>query len=137
MLTYIDGRLRDWAMWKLGAGGRGYDLADTPCVGDSPLSYVPLNDLECAQLDACICALQPLLRQAVEEMYLRLGTTEQAAAKCRCGRMTLWRRITDAHNLILGYLNDLGAGVVVVPWEDRAHRMGIAVVALKTTCLTS
>lgn len=131
MLTYIDGRLKDWAMWKAGAGGRGYDLNQRPSGGESPLSYVPVNDLECAEIDACVCSLQPLLRQAIEESYLRIGTTEQAATKCACSRMTLWRRLDEAHAKVLGCLNDLAAGVPVIAWTEREVLLGITTTPIR------
>lgn len=125
MLTYIDGRLQEWAMWKAGSGGRGYDLSSGNGGGEGPISYIPVDDLRCAEVDWCVCALNPILRKAIEETYLRCGTTEQAAAKCNCSRMTLWRRVDDAHVKLLGFLNDLAAGVTVKPWEERAVELGI------------
>lgn len=143
MLTYVDGRLKEWAMWKAGAGGRGYDLRDLSdeggrsCFESGPVSYVPVDDLRCAEVDRCVCALNPVLREAVEETYLRLGTTEQAAENCNCGRVTLWRRVGDAHALILGYLNDMAAGVPVKPWEERRQAMGVGNVRLISLELTA
>jgi hypothetical protein len=123
MLIYVDARLREWAMWKAGAGGRGYDLSNGGGGNEGPISYIPVDDLRCAEVDWCVCALMPLLRQAVEETYLRIGGTEQAAERCQCGRVTLWRRVSDAHVQLLGFMNDLAAGVTVKPWEERAREL--------------
>jgi hypothetical protein len=145
MLTHINDRLIEWALWKKGArrvvGGispfPAYNLAGgggRRGSGDGPpaVSYVPVNELECADTDRCVCALEPLLRQAIEEIYLRIGTTDQAAAQCKCSRMTLHRRMTEAHNLILGYLNDLSAGVEVRSWQQTEEVIGIKTVPIAT-----
>jgi len=147
LLTYIDARLSEWALWKAGkricAGGikpsSAYGwIGVHGGNGDNappPLSYIPLDEVRCAEVDRCICALEPLLRQAVEEFYLRLGTTEQAAARCKCSRMTLHRRVTEAHNLVLGYLNDLAAGVEVRAWMETEQALGIRTMPLEKKAL--
>lgn len=132
MLTHINDLLNDWALWRKGARGRSaggispfpaYNLVGRGGSGHGDngpplLSYVPIDELRCAEVDRCVCALQPLLRQAVEEFYTRIGTTEQAARRCQCSRMTLHRRIDQAHNLILGYLNDIASGIEVKAWTQ-------------------
>jgi hypothetical protein len=136
VLTYVDARLNEWALWKAGArvctGGavtsNAYTWIGAGGRGDNappPLSYVPLDELACAETDRCVCALEPLLRQVVEEFYCRLGTTDMAAARCGCSRMTLWRRLDNAHNRLLGFMNDVAAGLEVKPWAQTAAELGI------------
>lgn len=127
MISHINDRFNEWARWKLGArsGGSGspypaYNLPASREAGDAPprRDFVPLNDLECFHTDRCVCALCPALRLAVEEFYLRTGTTmEQKAAYCSCSVKTMYRRIDDAHRLVMGFLNDLSCGVVVPAWQ--------------------
>jgi hypothetical protein len=86
----------------------------------SGLQYIPVNEIRVPKVDRCVCALEPILRQAVEEFYLRIGgVTRGVQARCKCSEKTLYRRIDEAHNLILGYLNDMAAGVEVRPWRKQ------------------
>jgi hypothetical protein len=136
MLTYVNARLNEWAMWKAGArvctGGavtsNAYTWIGAGGRGDNappPLSYVPLDELACSETDRCVCALQPILRQVVEELYCRAGTTEMVCQRCNCVRDTLYRRLDEAHRKILGWLNDIAAGIDVRPWSSTAAELGI------------
>jgi hypothetical protein len=121
LIQHINNRLNDWARFVLqrADGGsvvsstylmmrRGDDADDAP----PPACTVPINDLECSVTDRCVNALDAVLHQAVREFYLRTGTTIAGKAQhCRCSEKTLYRRIDEAHRQIMGYLNDLSAGV--------------------------
>lgn len=143
MLTYINDRLVEWARWKAGVRGMftggispfpAYNLAGgggRRHDGPPDLSYIPVDEVRCAEVDRCVCALEPLLRQAVEEFYTRIGTTDQAAAKCKCSRRQLHRRVDEAHALILGYLNDIAAGIAVRSWGQTEDVIGIKTVPIE------
>lgn len=81
--------------------------------GGERRSYVPLNNLECCDTDRCVAALLDDLRQVVEVFYLRTCTVDQACADCGCSERTLYRRLNDAHVEIMGYLNDISAGIAL------------------------
>jgi hypothetical protein len=136
MLTYVNDRLNEWALWRAGArictGGcttsNAYSWIGAGGRGDNappPLSYLPLDELACAETDRCVCALEPLLRQVVEEYYLRLGTKEMVARRCNCHVATVFRRIDAAHNKLLGFMNDLAAGLTVKPWAQVENELAI------------
>lgn len=132
MILYIDGRCKLWAVWRVtgkvlpviarsswqnlsgGGSGQSRDL-------------VPVNDIECKDIDTCVCALRPELKQAVIEAYTRVGTVETAAKRCGVSPRTLFRRLDMAHYMILGWLNDLAAGIPVPAWTadyEAGHEQG-------------
>ena len=127
MIDYINSRLNAWAAWRCGSGQSrrspypAYNLAGTRDAGDAPprASYVPTSDLECCETDRCVVALCPALRLVVEAIYLHTSTEAQKCEACACSRATLYRRLHEAHVQLLGYLNDLAAGVDVVPHKIR------------------
>jgi len=128
MNTHINDRLNEWALWKLRRFDGGSVVSSTYLMmrcgndpGDAPppASSVPINDLECCATDKCVCALNPSLYKAVEEFYCRTGTTpEQKARYCGCSEKTLYRRVDEAHRLIMGWLNDLSSGIHVPAWVE-------------------
>jgi DNA-directed RNA polymerase specialized sigma24 family protein len=137
MIVHINDRLNQWARWRLGASGRGgspypaYNLPHKPDddAPPDPRRYVPINDLECCDTDRCVCALSPPLRKAVDEFYIRTETVERKAQYCGCSVKTLYRRIDEAHRLIMGWLNDLSCGVTVPAWSTPVPaKVGLDVV---------
>jgi hypothetical protein len=140
MLTYINDRLNEWALWQLGSTGRAvggispfpaYNLAGRgrgyadQAPPDTHFVLGVADEARCMEVDRCVCALEPLLRQVVEEFYLRVGTIEMMAARCACTSRTVFRRIDTAHTLILRYLNDIAAGIAVKPWSVTEAELGI------------
>jgi len=85
-------------------------------------TLVPLNDLECCDTDKAVCALPPQLHDAVMEYYTRTGTAESTAKRLGISKMTLFRRIEQAHWRILGTLNDLAAGIRVAPGQTLPQK---------------
>ena len=131
MIEHIDRRLVAWAHWKLGGGGGG-NISPFPAYRNmgidentgwyqpgAPKAYVPVNDLECADTDRAVCALHPTLRSTVVVFYAGRGTTQQRMRDLGIGsRETLYKRLHEAHVLILGCLNDLSAGIGVPAWSN-------------------
>lgn len=128
MIEYINIRLNDWARWvvsdrttlrhMLGAKNCWPDMlgeSDSTETVRQQGTLVPLNDLECCDTDKAVCALPPELSNAVFEYYTRIGTAETTAKRLGISKMTLFRRIEQAHWCILGTLNDLAAGIRAAP----------------------
>jgi hypothetical protein len=144
LIEHINHRLNQWARWRL--GGRGSSKSPYPAYnlkGDrdpedappDPNRYVPVNDLECADTDKCVCALNPVLQKATIEFYCRTATTvEQKARYCGCSGKTLYRRVDEAHRQIMGWLNDLSCGIPVHAWTEPEvkKQLGIDVVTRNT-----
>lgn len=125
MIEYIDKRLQEWARWRV--GGRRLQTKTSPGwtslvpsgkENHPPEAFIPYDDLRCAEIDRCVCALMPTLRMAVIEGYCRIGGADAALKRCGFSKATYYRHLDSAHHLILGWLNDLACGVDVPPWED-------------------
>jgi hypothetical protein len=119
MIIYIDKRLQQWAIWRI-SGKVLPVIARSSWQALSGQSearaMVPTNDIECKDIDTCVCALEPDLKLTVLEAYTRVGTVETAAKRCGITPRTLFRRLDKAHYQILGWLNDLAAGIPVPAW---------------------
>lgn len=140
MILHINHRLNQWARWRLGGRGSSkspypaYNLPHTRDPDDAPPDphkNVPVSDLECCETDKCVCTLNPVLKQAVQEFYCRTATPiEQKARYCGCSVKTLYRRIDESHRQIMGWLNDLSCGIAVPAWQPpvNSSREGIDLV---------
>lgn len=129
MLTYIDQQLDEWARWRLQARMTGTSVSPYPAYRQMernysagsidpgpPRSFVPVNELHCLATDRALGALSvtsPIVHDATVRYYLRIGPVEYVWRDLGCSKMTLYRRLDEAHRLILGWLNDLAAGVPI------------------------
>lgn len=112
MIKVIDELLDQWARWKSDKGGWGscvpWARLMTECEVFVPKrNFIPVNELDCEQVDRCVGALDPVLHKAVTEKYLYpAATLEQRCYNCRCSERTLYRRIDAAHQAIARLLHD-------------------------------
>lgn len=127
MIEYVNTRLNEWARWRLTgrqalfARPSVYFRAGADAFGREPpagASIVPIDDLEAERTHRCVMALEPLLQDTVTEFYCRAGTAETMAKQLRCDKATLYRRIDRAHQLLLGFMNDVACGIHVEPWHE-------------------
>ena len=120
--TYVAGRLVKWAEWSARRedSGLGYPRQCCytnlmPRTGSS--SQTPEFADECFETECCVIALRASDHQLYEVIVLtykkRLWTVDQKIKSLGCVKDTYYRRIDSAHRLILGYLNDLAAGVAL------------------------
>lgn len=134
MNLHINARLTMWARWRCGSGSSNrspfpiYNLPKSPDPDDAPPrgSFVPIVPLECGETDRCIVALHPDLRAVVEAFYLWVGPMDQKCRALGCCEKTAYNRLYRAQDDIMGYLNDLSAGVPVVAWTVRTGEVGRA-----------
>jgi transposase-like protein len=127
MIDYINVRLGEWARWSvsdarylrttLGAHSCWPQMLGEAASTESKrgeVSFVPLNDIECCETDKAICALPATLKEAVVVYYKRTGTTSiQIAKRLGVSERTLFDRISQAHQRLLGILNDIAAGIAI------------------------
>ena len=121
MIQHIDDRLQQWALWLtrredsgLGLPHQAAFMRDAPPSNDARRqSYVPLNDFECADTDRAVCALRPELRKVIDESYRFGNSLNDKLRRCGCEKRTYYRRLDAAHLHIMGYLNDLSAGIAL------------------------
>ena len=130
MIPYIDSLLNRWALWRAGAnrGALGAKISSVYGLGaiglavdaaPDPNRFVPVDDVECYETDRAVAALPPELRRVVDEVYIYVAaTSDEKMRNCGCGSSaTFYRRLHEAHNHVMGSLNDLAAGVPVKPWR--------------------
>lgn len=125
MIEYINHRCNEWARWALCRrdGGLGLPreccytrlMPRSPHVGSTVEMNEAAMEIEDALRDMTTRGHTHLVA-AVREFYLRAGgqTVDQISVRCGCCRRTLFYRIDMAHNEIMGYLNDMAAGVMPV-----------------------
>lgn len=111
--TYVASRLDLWARWRLRRddNGQGYPrhAAFAKPVGGGVWS--PEMDSAAYEMERCVIALRSDLRLVVIHEYTKTGTQEQKAKLCGCCLSTYKSRLNMAANELLGYLNDIYAGV--------------------------
>jgi DNA-directed RNA polymerase specialized sigma24 family protein len=109
VILHINAKLNMWADWV--ATGRkvvglGYPsqcafVRLTPGTGDW---RAPIENEEAWLVEQAVHRLDPVLRAAVEQFYLRAGTAETHAKALRCCRDTLYVRIHRAQSQVMDYL---------------------------------
>ncbi|MDP3088851.1 MAG: hypothetical protein Q8M99_11780 [Methylotenera sp.] len=114
--TYVVNRLVQWANWRARKldGGIGWmnKVSFLSIPGGGNL-IAPDIDSQCYEIDRVVCALIPERRVVVMQVYTGKGTKEQKAKECGCCVRTYDARLDMAHRDILGYLNDIAAGVAL------------------------
>lgn len=112
--TYVTSRLVQWANWRARRldGGTGYPKKSAFVINQASSGFwSPEMDGQCFDVDAVVCALLPERKEVLMKCYTETGTKEQKAKRCGCCVRTYDTRIEMAHRDVLGYLNDLAAGV--------------------------
>lgn len=104
----IERRLLNWARWKEGdgspsLGGRSVFNGES-IRGMYREAIVPTSDVEASQTDLAVRSLLPELQQALEIVYLRIGTMEKASAQAGVPAATIYRRVDQAHARIAAWL---------------------------------
>lgn len=99
---------------KLGYKKRASFVHDEPFGGE--VDYTPDIDEQSIEVDKCVEALKatrPDLYEFINLQYFYRGKTIEKAERMGCARETFSRKVSEAHNLILGWLNDLSCGVKI------------------------
>lgn len=120
--TYVVTRMCAWARESMrGAdGGLGFknkvSFVD-PMPPSTTSDYTPDIDEEVNEMDECVRALgrnYPELYRVIYFHYLRPDLkTEDKLAQLDCCKQTFYNRIGIAHQYLLGWLNDLAAGIKI------------------------
>ena len=96
--VYIDGRLTDWAEWKVGDSGyRGISFESDGC--DAPRTYIdytPDQDEACLEMDLAIAKLPPELKRTVIAVYTWQGGMSVVTQRLSVTRATIHRRLCNA-----------------------------------------
>jgi len=128
--TYVEMRVAAWALWvKWGSSGKPSGLVSwfesvvmAPNVqgrgGDH--QACPVDEALAYEINRCMMVLPEHLRDTVKEHWLYAGTVEMKAQRLRISRDQFYERLNVAYNKILGYLNDLAAGVAL-PAPEISH----------------
>lgn len=113
--TYVAGRLKVWAEWRIRRdhGGIGFPrkvsfLKVAPQVSGY---WTPEMDGLAYEVEQCVMALDQILYDAIVACYLHTTSIEQKKIFCGCTKMTYYNRVSSGHRAILGFLNDLAAGI--------------------------
>ena len=109
MILFVNEKLNRWSTWV--ASGRkvvglGYPSQCafsrlTPSAGGW---RAPIENEEAWEIERAVVRLDPQLRAAVEQFYLRAGTAESHAKALRCCTKTLYTRIHQAHVKIMEWM---------------------------------
>lgn len=91
--------------------GRGQAIAppDKPC---------PVDREEADETTRCIAVLEDNLRWWIVEAYVMMGTIEQQRNALGCCRWTYYSWRGRAYHELLGYFNDVAAGVPLPPIDS-------------------
>ena len=131
LTTYIDKRLSDWSEWLTWGAGVGpqrvvswYEkVVMAPNVqgrgGDS--QPCPVNESDAYQMHLAIAALSEHLRHTIWECYRWSGTAEMKARRLRISRDQYYARLALSKHKLLGYLNDIEAGLPL-PAPEPCHK---------------
>jgi DNA-directed RNA polymerase specialized sigma24 family protein len=111
--TFVMDRLRVWAIWRIrrDEGGLGYPRKSAFAKTEGSSFWTPEMDSASVEMDQCVCALPPALRQVVMLEYTRTGTQQQKANECGCCLRTYTNRLGAAYQALLGLMNDQAAGI--------------------------
>lgn len=116
MIPYVNNRLNQWARW-IATGrkvrGLGYPSAVAYARTPGSGSGSPDFDEDAWEVDRAWRALQEPhgdLFVLVFNFYTRNETVERLAMRHGCSRDTVYARLQQSHQIILGHLNDIAAG---------------------------
>lgn len=107
----IPARLRSWygpLILEPNVQGRGRPqvVVDLRC---------PVDRQEAGETTRCVAVLEDDLRAVIIESYVQGGAVEQIVAELHCCRQTYYNRLYRAYGVLLGYFNDVAAGVPLPP----------------------
>lgn len=131
LTTYIDKRLNDWSEWLTWGAGVGpqrvvswYEkVVMAPNVqgrgGDS--QPCPVNEGDAYQVHLAIGALAEHLRDTIWECYRYSGTADMKAKRLGISRDQYYARLALSKNKLLGYLQDIEAGIPL-PAPEVSHK---------------
>lgn len=136
MIEYIDGQLKKWALWQavrddMGLGHVQSQLGKLGASRGKAFSGIPLgvSDDDMQELTGIIGWLPEGFRVAVWECYLMPGTPEQHWEACGCSKATYFRRLHEAHTLVMEALQvgrenveQLSASYACI--KEELHRVG-------------
>ncbi|MDR5170716.1 hypothetical protein IHQ56_02685 [Methylobacillus flagellatus] len=117
LTTYIDFRLLQWAEWRARREDSGVGFPKQSAFVRMQTqhgkfeAWTPAMNDEAAEIDQCICALIAVRQEVIMQMYTRTSTIKQKADECFCSERTFFNRLHAAKVDILGYLQDLAAGM--------------------------
>jgi len=101
--SYLVSRMCSWARWAMRGADGGVE------------DYTPEINENAAEIDLCMAALSATrldLYAAVFAHYRRNDLTVEAKLQhLGCCKRTYYVKIDLAHNIILGFLNDLSCGL--------------------------
>ena len=122
--TYVISRLRVWSEWRLRRddGGLGYPRKSAFAKSPGSAFWTPEMDSAAVEMDQCVCALRPELRQAIMLEFTRTGTQQQKAMQCSCALSTYKDRLVTAYKDLLGLLNDQAAGIALPSYAETEVR---------------
>jgi len=120
-MQYINERMNRWAEWRVHgryAKGLGFPTmaAFARLAPATTGARTPIVDSECLEVEeafvACMATNAPLA-QVLYLYHCRASgmTVAQMARECGCHRDTFYARVERGHQVIIGFLNDLAAGV--------------------------
>ncbi|ETF00941.1 hypothetical protein W822_20065 [Advenella kashmirensis W13003] len=122
-INYIDGRLIEWAEWRV--GGSGYRGIDFESEGnETPRAFVDYTadqDQACMEMDLAIASLPPELKKTVVAVYTWEGGLMMVTHRLRVTRATIHRRLCQADLRLDDYLagrrfvvREIGKEIVVL-----------------------
>ncbi len=119
--TYVESRLNLWAEWRHRrlTDALGYPRRAAFVREPGSGYWTPEMESASYEMDKCVVALIDERKLAVLECYATTGTREQKAKRLGCCLRTYEYRLEAAKIDLLGYLNDLAAGVPL-PMKERA-----------------
>lgn len=130
--TYVEQRLAKWAVWCYwGSSGSPQRVVSwyekmimAPNVqgrgGNS--QPCPVDEVEAYETHKAVGALAPYLRDTVVEEWTKAGTAEHKARQLGIAVRTYYDRLTSANIKLLGYLNDIAAGIDLPEAEASPKR---------------
>lgn len=130
--TYVKQRLAEWAVWLYwGNSGKParvvswYEkvvMAPNVQGRGTDSGVCPVSESAAYETHKAVSALAPYLRDTIVEFYTKAGTADHKARQLGIGRQQLYDRLNTAENKVLGYLNDLAAGVALPTPEADPKR---------------
>lgn len=96
---------------------------------------MPVIDEDAATIEMCVLRLDDVHWRVVEACYLGPERNmTQVALICRCHRDTVYTRLHEAHVDIMGWMNDLAAGIALPPARIRKNLSHTPLTSIPTLC---
>lgn len=138
--SYMEARLGRWGMYKrwherthspagrplanFGIGSWWGDLILDPKVQGPgrvptpPDAPCPVDIEEARDTDRCVAVLPEKWRSVILQTYIKPGTVEQRLAYLGCSRWSYYTWLYQAYDQLLGYFNDVAAGIALPAIAD-------------------